>query len=69
MQPIFANALSRLVSKHITLSATRRETLAWLTLLIMQQGSVCLWRLAAHVASQAETASVRRRFYRFFQFV
>jgi Transposase DDE domain len=69
MQSLFSNALSKAVSKHIALSATRRETLAWLTLLIVQQGSVCLWRLAAHVASPARTASVRRRFYRFFQFV
>jgi hypothetical protein len=34
----------------------------------MRQGSVCLWRLAAHVATRAELASVQRRFYRFFQF-
>jgi hypothetical protein len=33
------------------------------------QGTICLWRLAAHVASPAQTASVRRRFHRFFQFV
>ena len=69
MQSIFSNALSNSVSKHIALSATRRETLAWLTLLIMQQGTICLWRLAAYVESAAATASVRRRFYRFFQFV
>ena len=69
MQAMFSNALSGAVSKHIVLSATRRETLAWLTLLIMRQGSICLWRLAAYVESQAATASVRRRFYRFFQFV
>jgi hypothetical protein len=35
----------------------------------MRQGTICLWRLAAHVATTAQTASVRRRFYRFFQFV
>ena len=69
MQSIFSNALSRAVAKHIDLSVTRRETLAWLTLLIMQQGTICLWRLAASVASAAQTDSVRRRFYRFFQFV
>src|SRR3989304_4370452 len=44
MQSIFSNALSRAVAKHIDLSVTRRETLAWLTLLIMQQGTICLWR-------------------------
>ena len=69
MQSLFSNALSRAVAKHIDLSVTRRETLAWLTLLIMQQGTICLWRLAASVASAAQTDSVRRRFYRFFQFV
>lgn len=69
MQAMFSNALSGAVSKHIELSATRRETLAWLTLLMVRQGSICLWRLAAHVASPIQVASVRRRFYRFFQFV
>src|SRR3990172_6122808 len=69
MQSIFSSALSRAVAKHIDLSVTRRETLSWLTLLIMQHGTICLWRLAAYVASMAQTDSVRRRFYRFFQFV
>ncbi|MSP45378.1 MAG: hypothetical protein EXQ83_05775 [Xanthobacteraceae bacterium] len=69
MQSIFSNALSRAIAKHIKLSATRRETLSWLALLIMQHGTISLWRLAAHVASTAHIASVRRRFYRFFQFV
>jgi len=69
MQSIFSNALSGAVAKHIDLSVTRRETLSWLALLIMQHGTICLWRLAAYVASAAQTASVRRRFYRFFQFV
>src|SRR6266487_1465625 len=69
MQSIFSNALSRAVAKHIDLTATRRETLAWLALLIMQHGTISLWRLAAYVASATQIASVRRRFYRFFQFV
>ena len=69
MQSIFSNALSKAVAKHIGLSATRRETLSWLALLIMQHGTISLWRLAAYVASAAQTASVQRRFYRFFQFV
>ena len=51
MQSIFSNALSRAVSKHINLSATRQETLSWLTLLIMQHGTISLWRLAAYVAT------------------
>ncbi len=69
MQSIFSSALSRAVAKHIGLSTTRRETLSWLALLIMQHGTISLWRLAAYVASAAQTASVQRRFYRFFQFV
>jgi len=69
MQSIFSNALCRAVAKHIGLSATRRETLSWLALLIMQHGTIGLWRLAAYVASAARTASMQRRFYRFFQFV
>ena len=69
MQSIFSDALSRAVAKHISLSTTRRETLAWLALLIMQHGTISLWRLAAYVASATQIASVRRRFYRFFQYV
>jgi transposase len=69
MQSMFSDALSRVISKHMALSVSRRETLSWLVLLVMQRGSVCLWRLAAHVAGGAQTASVQRRFYRFFQFV
>lgn len=69
MQSLFANALSGLLSQHTGLSASRRETLAWLVLLITRLGSVCFWRLAAHVESEAELASIRRRISRFFQFV
>jgi hypothetical protein len=69
MQNHFSSALSEAVSKHIRLSPTRQETLAWLAYLIMRQGTICLWRLAAHVSTAAQTASVRRRFYRFFQYV
>src|ERR1019366_6315701 len=69
MQSIFSNALSREVAKHIDLSVTRRETLSWLALLIMQHGTICLWRLAADVARVAQTDSVRRRVYPFVQLV
>lgn len=69
MQSIFSNALSSLLSQHTSLSASRRETLAWLVLLMLRQGSVCLWRLAAHVSTSATLASVQRRFYRFFRHV
>jgi hypothetical protein len=40
----------------------------WRTVLTVQHGTICLWRLAAYVASMAQTDSVRRQFYRFFQF-
>ena len=69
MQSLFSSALSRLLSQHLALSASRRETLAWLVVLIMRQGTVCLWRLAAHAETHAALASVQRRFYRFFQYV
>ena len=69
MQSLFSNALSSALSQHLCLSASRRETLSWLVFLFLRQGSVCLWRLAAHVESHATLASVQRRFYRFFQFV
>lgn len=69
MQSVFSNALSCAVAKHVRLSSTRRETLFLLVKLIVQHGTVCLWRLAAHVETTAQTNSVRRRFYRFFQHV
>ena len=37
MQNTFSNALSGTVSNHIPLSATRRETLAWL---IVRPGAI-----------------------------
>jgi hypothetical protein len=69
MQRTFSNALSEAITKHTGLSPSRKETLSWLALLIMQHGSICLWRLAAYVVTAAQTESVRRRFYRFFQHV
>ena len=69
MQPLFSNARSKAVENHIKLSDTRRETLAWLALLIMRAGTICLGRLAAPGASPAQTDFVRRRFDRFFQHV
>lgn len=69
MQSLFSNALSEATAKHLSVSRTRHETLGWLVVLIVRLGTVSLWRLAAHVASEADLASVRRRFYRFFQFV
>src|ERR1700692_3125617 len=69
MQSVFSKALSSAISNHIELSETRRDTLGWLAFLVMQQGTICLWRLAAYVTTSATTDSVRRRFYRFFQYV
>jgi hypothetical protein len=69
MQSAFSSSLSSAILQHIDLSPTRRETLTWLTFSIMRQGSICLWRLAAHVDRVAGTRSVRRLFYRFFQHV
>ena len=69
MQNTFSNALSGAIHNHIALSATISETLGWLASLIMRHGTICLWRLAAHVATAASIDSVRRRFYRFFQHV
>jgi len=40
-----------------------------LVMLIMQHGTICLWRLAAYAATSAQTSSVQRRFYRFFQYI
>ena len=68
MQNQFSAALFKAASKHIPMSQTRTETLTWLAFLVMRYGSICLWRLAAHVQTTAQTDSVRRRFYRFFQF-
>lgn len=69
MQSDFSNALSEAAAKHVRLWPTRQETLCWLVFLILRFGTISLWRLAAHVATPAHTDSVRRRFYRFFQFV
>lgn len=66
MQSFFSNALSKAVENHIGLSDTRRARLAWLALLIMRAGTICLWRLAAPGAIPAQTDFVRKRFYRFF---
>lgn len=69
MSSMFHNTLSAMTREHIELSETRRQTLCWLIFLIMRYGTVNLWRLAAHAPSKARTDSVRRRFYRFFQFI
>jgi len=67
MQSAFSNALSETIANHVSLHPARRETLCLLVLLIVRFGTILLWRLAEHVETAAKTASVRRRFYRFFQ--
>ena len=61
--------LGRKTAKQEDTTASLESKLKDLAMLIMQHGTICLWRLAAYVASTAQTASVQRRFYRFFQFV
>jgi len=69
MQKTLTKCLSRSLEDHIPLWRTRRETLVWLVALIIQTGTVSLWRLAGHVDTRAQTLSVHRRFERFFQYV
>jgi hypothetical protein len=69
MHKSLTQTLSISLKEHTELSETRRETLAWLVVLIIRQGTVCLWRLAAHVNSPAMNGSVYRRLVRFFQHV
>jgi len=69
MQRSLTKCLSQSLEGHISLWRTRRETLVWLVALIIQTGTVSLWRLAGHVDTRAQTLSVHRRFERFFQYV
>ncbi len=69
MQKLLTKALSISLTNHISLRRTRRETLVWLVTLIIQTGTVSLWRLASYVDTEAQTLSVHRRFERFFQYI
>ena len=69
MQRLLTQALCLSLANHIPLWRTRRQTLVWLVTLIIQTGTVSLWRLAGHVDTRAQTLSVHRRFERFFQYV
>jgi hypothetical protein len=60
MQTIFSNALAGVVAKHVRLSATMQETLCWLVLLILRFGTVSLWRLAVHVATEGHCQRLSR---------
>ncbi len=59
-------ALSIIIIDHIRLAQSRRETLVWLIASILKAGTVNLNRLAPHIESAAQTASVHRRLERFF---
>ena len=67
MQKSLSKCLSLSLEGHISLWRTTRETLVWLVTLIIQTGTVSLWRLAGHVDARAKTLSVHRRFEHFFQ--
>ncbi len=59
-------ALSRVIKDHVRLGPSRRQTVAQLVAGIARAGTVNLNRLAAHIESAAQTASVHRRLERFF---
>ena len=59
-------ALSRVIIDHFRLARSRCETLIWLMASILKAGTVNLNRLAPHIESAAQTASVHRRLERFF---
>jgi len=69
MQKSLTKCLSLSLKGHIFLWRTRRETLVWLVMLIIQTGTVSIWRLAGYVDTRAQTLSVHRRLERFFQHV
>ena len=64
--PSDSSVRRRPLEGHISLWRTRRETLVWLVTLIIQTGTVSLWRPAGHVGARAKTLSVHRRFERLF---
>jgi hypothetical protein len=66
MNECYAEALSNLIVEHIRLARSRCETLGWLIASILTAGTVNLTRLAAHIDSNAQIASVHRRLERFF---
>lgn len=60
-------ALADMFGSAFSLGASKRETLVWLLRLVVQYGSVCFFRLAAHVPTAAKVDSTRQRFWRFFK--
>ena len=61
------DALAEILGSRFHLSPTRAETLSWLVRLVPQHGSVCMYRLAAHVKTKAKIDSTRQRLRRFFE--
>jgi len=49
MQRSLTRSLSLSLEDHVSLWRTRRETLVWLVALIIQTGTVSLWRLAGQI--------------------
>ena len=49
MQQLLTKCLSLSLEGHISFWRTRRETLVWLVTLIIQTGTVSLWRFAVRV--------------------
>jgi Transposase DDE domain len=64
---IDGSALTEVLSNRFGLWPSRAVTLGWLVRLITEQGSVCMHRLAANIATDAQLASVRQRLRRFFE--
>jgi hypothetical protein len=69
MQKAFTDALLEVLEEFIELGESTLKTFVQIVFLIMKYGTVCLWRLAAFLEDIVKVDSVRRRFYRFFQFV
>ncbi len=61
MQKSLTKFLSYSLEGHIFLWRTRRETFEWLVMLIIQTGTVNIWRLADYVDTNERTLSVHRR--------
>lgn len=60
-------ALAGLFGSAFSLGTSKSQTLVWLLQLIVQYGSVCFFRLAAHVPTTVNVDSTRQRFWRFFR--
>ena len=61
------SALAEVLGNKFGLWPTRAETLGWLVRLVAEKGSVCMHRLSASIATDAQLASTRQRLRRFFE--